>query len=70
MINMSLHAESMSALKEIRAKAGKEKRLVFVSGTFNIVHPGHLRLLRFAAECGDYLIVGVLDDSRHFFVST
>ena len=70
MINMSLHAESMSALKEIRAQAGKEKRLVFVSGTFNIVHPGHLRLLRFAAECGDYLIVGVLDDSRHFFVST
>ncbi len=36
--------------------------MVFVSGTFNIVHPGHLRLLRFAAECGDYLVVGVLDD--------
>ena len=36
---------------------------MFVSGTFNIVHPrGHLRLLRFAAECGDYLVVGVLDD--------
>jgi rfaE bifunctional protein kinase chain/domain len=36
--------------------------VVFVSGTFNIVHPGHLRLLRFAAECGDYLVVGVLND--------
>ena len=35
---------------------------MFVSGTFNIVHPGHLRLLRFAAECGDYLVVGVLGD--------
>ncbi len=35
---------------------------MFVSGTFNIVHPGHLRLLRFAAECGDLLIVGVLSD--------
>ena len=64
MINVSLHADSISALKEIRAKAGTEKRLVFVSGNFNIVHPGHLRLLRFAAECGDYLIVGVLDDDR------
>lgn len=37
----------------------ENKRTVFVSGNFNIVHPGHLRVLRFAAECGDYLIVGV-----------
>jgi rfaE bifunctional protein kinase chain/domain len=34
-----------------------------VSGNFNIVHPGHLRLLRFAAECGDFLIVGVYDSN-------
>ena len=32
-------------------------RVVFVSGNFNIIHPGHLRLLNFAAECGDFLIV-------------
>jgi rfaE bifunctional protein kinase chain/domain len=38
------------------------KKVVFVSGSFNILHPGHLRLLRFAKECGDYLVVGVLDD--------
>ncbi len=37
----------------------KKKKLVFVSGNFNIIHPGHLRLLRFAAECGNALIVGV-----------
>jgi rfaE bifunctional protein kinase chain/domain len=43
---------------DIRSRAG-EKRLVFVSGNFNIVHPGHLRLLRFAAECGEFLVVGV-----------
>lgn len=42
---------------------GVGKRVVFVSGNFNILHPGHLRLLRFAHECGDYLVVGVLDDS-------
>jgi rfaE bifunctional protein kinase chain/domain len=36
---------------------------VFVSGNFNILHPGHLRLLRFAAECGDCLVVGVLSDA-------
>jgi len=49
-------------LTEIREKAGTD-RVVFVSGNFNIVHPGHLRLLSFAAECGDFLVVGVYDNS-------
>ncbi len=35
---------------------------VLVSGNFNILHPGHLRLLRFAKESGDYLIVAVESD--------
>ena len=35
---------------------------VFVSGHFNVLHPGHLRLLRFAKENGNYLIVGVESD--------
>ena len=37
-------------------------KLVFVSGSFNVIHPGHQRLLRFAKECGDRLIVGVYSD--------
>ena len=37
-------------------------RTVFVSGNFNVLHPGHLRLLRFAKEVGDKLIVGVWSD--------
>lgn len=37
-------------------------KIVFVSGHFNILHPGHLRLLRFARECGNRLIVGVESD--------
>ena len=36
--------------------------LIFVSGTFNVLHPGHLRLFRFAKECGDRLIVAVQSD--------
>ena len=36
---------------------------VFVSGHFNVVHPGHIRLLQFARELGDKLIVGVESDS-------
>jgi len=38
-------------------------KTVFVYGDFNILHPGHLRLLKFAKESGDYLIVGVNSDS-------
>lgn len=56
---MKLHPESEKILNDIKEKSKNHKRIVFVSGNFNIVHPGHLRLLRFAAECGDFLIVGV-----------
>ncbi len=56
----NLHPESIKALQYIRETA-QGKRIVFVSGNFNILHPGHLRLLRFAKECGDYLVAGVLD---------
>jgi rfaE bifunctional protein kinase chain/domain len=39
-----------------------KKIKVFVSGHFNILHNGHIRLLQFAKECGDYLIVAVESD--------
>lgn len=35
--------------------------MVFVSGNFFILHPGHIRFLKFASECGDHLVVGVKD---------
>lgn len=38
-------------------------KTVFVSGRFNVLHPGHVRLLQFARGCGDRLIVGVDSDS-------
>ena len=53
-----LHEESLAALSYLRKNAVK-KKAVFVSGNFNVIHPGHLRLLRFAKECGNYLVVGV-----------
>ena len=39
-----------------------KRKTVLVSGSFNVLHPGHLRLLRFAKSCGDYLIVAVNSD--------
>ena len=58
---MSMYPESENAISYILRNAAYSKRIVFVSGNFNIIHPGHLRLLRFAVECGDYLVVGVQD---------
>jgi len=57
---MSLHIDSIKALDSIKQNS-QNKRVVFVSGNFNIIHPGHLRLFRFARESGDYLVVGLLD---------
>ena len=40
----------------------RTQQTVFVSGKFEVLHPGHLRLFRFAKELGDRLIIGVLSD--------
>jgi D-beta-D-heptose 7-phosphate kinase/D-beta-D-heptose 1-phosphate adenosyltransferase len=37
---------------------------VFVNGTFDLLHVGHLELLNFAKSYGDYLIVAIDDDNR------
>lgn len=56
----------MDIIEEVKKilNEAKGKKLVFVSGNFNILHPGHLRLLRFAADQGGYLVVGVNADSH------
>jgi len=51
-----------SCVAKINGLSEEGKRIAFVSGNFNVVHPGHLRLLNFAAECGDFLVVGVNPD--------
>ena len=58
-----MHPDTQNAYLTVRQKTESKNKVVFVSGNFNILHPGHLRLLRFAAECGDYLVVGVYSDS-------
>jgi rfaE bifunctional protein kinase chain/domain len=52
-------------IAKVKCLAGKNKRIVFVSGNFNTLHPGHLRLLNFAIGCGGFLVVGVNNDQTN-----
>ncbi len=41
----------------------KNKTIVFTNGCFDLLHEGHLHLLKEAKKLGDILIVGVNDDA-------
>src|SRR6266550_2273690 len=52
------------ALVEARAewrRAGKT--VIFTNGCFDILHPGHVRLLENARSLGDLLVLGLNSDS-------
>ena len=59
-----MNKDVKSLAREIRGQLKKGKKIAFISGNFNVVHPGHIRLLNFAAECADYLVVGVNPDGQ------
>ena len=62
---MERQTEIIDTVATIREKARGAHKIVFVSGNFNVVHPGHLRLLNFAKDCGDFLVVGVAQDAAN-----
>ena len=48
-------------VREVRRAGGK---IVFTNGCFDVLHPGHIYLLQFARDRGDFLILGLnTDDS-------
>ena len=47
---------------EVTVHRGEGRRIVFTNGCFDIIHAGHISLLRQAATFGDVLIVGVNSD--------
>jgi len=53
--------EELARALEERRKRGEN--IVFTNGCFDIIHPGHARLLRHARAQGDLLAVGVNDDA-------
>lgn len=48
--------------KEIACLRKKRKILVFTNGCFDILHPGHIKVLQQAKKKGDILIVGLNSD--------
>ncbi len=51
-------------LKKLRDEYRKNsKKVVLATGVYDILHPGHLKFLEKARECGDVLIVGINNDA-------
>jgi D-beta-D-heptose 7-phosphate kinase/D-beta-D-heptose 1-phosphate adenosyltransferase len=50
-------------ITEIRRRRQAGQRIVFTNGCFDLLHRGHVRLLRQAAALGDFLVVGLNSDA-------
>jgi D-beta-D-heptose 7-phosphate kinase/D-beta-D-heptose 1-phosphate adenosyltransferase len=48
---------------EVRRRQRAGQKVVFTNGCFDLLHVGHIRLLRQAAALGDFLVVGLNDDA-------
>jgi rfaE bifunctional protein nucleotidyltransferase chain/domain len=56
-------ASLQTVAKEVHALQGLGKRVVFTNGCFDILHSGHIDLLRRARALGDALVVTINSDA-------
>jgi rfaE bifunctional protein nucleotidyltransferase chain/domain len=57
-------ATDLTALKSERdALRAGGRRVVFTNGCFDLLHPGHVRLLERARAEGDFLVIGLNSDA-------
>lgn len=51
-------------LPELEKARQAGKQIILICGYFDVLHPGHFRFIRHAAEQGDVLVVGLIDDNQ------
>ncbi len=52
-----------SSLKDLRVESERnDRKVVFVSGSYDLLHVGHVRFIEKAALHGDFLVVGIPSD--------
>ena len=61
---MTISDKNKDIISSIRKASKNKGKIVFIHGIFNIIHPGHLRLFRFAKEYSDFLVVAVSSDKN------
>ena len=58
----SKHLRHNDLLTEVQRRRLAGQSVVFTNGCFDLLHPGHVRLLREAAAMGDFVVVGLNSD--------
>jgi rfaE bifunctional protein nucleotidyltransferase chain/domain len=56
-------ASLQATAEETRRLQSTDKKVVFTNGCFDLLHPGHVRLLREARALGDALVVAINSDA-------
>jgi len=59
----------LAELEKLRQE-NPNKKISFVSGDFLVIHAGHIRLLRFARDMADILVVGILPHNDYNAISS
>lgn len=54
--------EPAALTERLAAARSRGRRIVFTNGCFDILHPGHVRMLQAARRLGDILVVGLNQD--------
>ena len=55
--------KSVDLKKDIISLRKKNKKIVFTNGCFDLLHPGHIKVIRESKKLGDILIVALNSDS-------
>jgi rfaE bifunctional protein nucleotidyltransferase chain/domain len=61
---LSSKIQSRAALRQILSRLQSQKKtVVFTNGCFDLLHPGHVRLMQKAKSYGDILVVAINSDA-------